>query len=327
MGAAKLHHYVPQFYLRRFVNEEGDFWAWDKINDRLFRTTPKSVAAESDFYKLYGFAGLEHALLTMEKQFADLEGQVSLITDQWLRWLGEVSRGDRIEIPSPNREVVSLYVALQIIRTADARDIICTIEHLAPNGRLSDKDRKLLQAAYLWGSNLAEPRKKGIGNLTEGGSSMLRLSDREKTRIHTQWLWDLDFIHTVAKRIEESIWIFGRNLTGCPFFTSDNPVAFKTGDNRKWAKVGVLAEGTYAVFPLSPQIVMYCHDGHDSVWRKIAKYNDCLSPVDFSIPMVEHENAGQVFNAWRFVISPANDFRFARDFAQTIGTDPHAPQG
>jgi hypothetical protein len=42
--------------------------------------------------------------------------------------------------------------------------------------------------------------------------------------------------------------------------------------------------------------------------------------------MVEHENAGQVFMAGRFVISPVDDFKFAREFAQTIGTDRYAPQ-
>jgi hypothetical protein len=326
MCPAKLHHYVPQFYLRRFENEEGYFWAWDKMNDKLFCTTPRTIGAESDFCKLHEFADLGRDPLTMEKQFAHLEGQVSIITNQWLRWLGELSRGDRIEIPRPNRKIISLYMALQFFRTADTKDFICTLERLAPRGELSDEDRRHIQAVYLWALELAKPSEKRTGNSAEKASSMVRLSDRDKTRIHTQWLWDLDFINTVAKRIQESIWIFGRNLASCPFFTSDNPVAFKTGDNRRWVKIGFLAEGTYIVFPLSPQIVMYCHDRHDSKWRKIAKYSDCLSPVEFDVPMVEHENAGQVFNAERFVISPLNDFKFAREFAQTIGTDRYAPR-
>ncbi len=40
--------------------------------------------------------------------------------------------------------------------------------------------------------------------------------------------------------------------------------------------------------------------------------------------MVEHENAGQVFMATRFVISCNDDFAFADEFVATIGTDIYA---
>ena len=134
-------------------------------------------------------------------------------------------------------------------------------------------------------------------------------------------------LESIAKRIEESIWIFGRNLTGYPFVTSDNPVAFHShlGDAHRWVKAGFLASGVYPVFPLSPEIVMYCYDGKDPKWSVLNKFNDTLSPVEFNVPLVRHDNAGQVFNAGRFVISPINDFEFAREFAKAIGTDRNAP--
>lgn len=127
--------------------------------------------------------------LTMEKQFSDLEGNVSLITDQWLHWLRELSPNSKIPIPSINRKIVSLYIALQFFRTADAKDIICAFAKEDATEELSDED---------------------------------------KTRIHTEFLWNLALMRRVAKRIEKSIWIFGRNQTDTPFVTSDNPVAFKT---------------------------------------------------------------------------------------------------
>jgi len=133
MSTARLHHYVPQFYLRRFADEDGKFWVWDKIRDKIFRTNPKRVGAESNFYKLYDFADLGRDPLTLEKQFADLEGQVSLITDQWLYWLRYTKHGDRIRIPKVNRRIVSLYIALQFCRTADARDTIVAIDGLPSN--------------------------------------------------------------------------------------------------------------------------------------------------------------------------------------------------
>jgi hypothetical protein len=55
MNGPKLHHYVPQFYLRRFVGRDGNLWVWDKTKDRAFASSPGSVAAETQFYRLHDF--------------------------------------------------------------------------------------------------------------------------------------------------------------------------------------------------------------------------------------------------------------------------------
>jgi hypothetical protein len=52
-----------------------------------------------------------------------------------------------------------------------------------------------------------------------------------------------------------------------------------------------------------------------------------VSPFEFTDGMVEHENAGQVYMASRFVVSPLDNFAFAREFAPTIGTDKYASEG
>jgi hypothetical protein len=49
-----------------------------------------------------------------------------------------------------------------------------------------------------------------------------------------------------------------------------------------------------------------------------------VSPIEFTEEMVMHENGGQVFMASRFVVSPNNDFEFAREFSPSIGTDKYA---
>jgi hypothetical protein len=286
MNVPKLHHYVPQFYLKRFADEKGRLWIWDKTKDVSFHTRPASVAAEKHFYRMLDLAEAGHDPLTMEKQFSDLEGEVSAVTDQWLNWFKDLRPGKKIRLSKANREIVSLYVALQYLRTADTRDILCA-----------------LSEAKIGGENL---------------------SSEERTRFHTTLLWNEEIVHSIAGRIKNSIWVFGRNGTDTPFLTSDNPVAFKTPDNRQWLKVGILSRGMYVVFPLSPMIVMYCYER--KYWAKLAKFDACISPVNFNKGMVDHENSGQVFMASRFVISPTNDFRYEREFAKSIGTDLYAPK-
>jgi hypothetical protein len=285
MNVPKLHHYVPQFYLRRFVGPDGRLCVWEKAKDRTFLATPKTIAAETDFYWLHEFEKLGHDPLTMEKQLSALEGQVALITEQWLHWIGQMSAEEKIPIPTPNRRIVARYIALQFLRTADTKDTICALYQL-------DRPDEVLSA-------------------------------EKRTELHTTLLWDLRILEKIEKHIEDAIWIFGRNRSATPFWTSDNPVAFKTANNKMWLKAGFISKGTYVVFPLSPTVVLYCHERN--FWRKIDGWDCIISPIEFDDEMIEHENAGQVFMASRFVISSVNDFHFAREFEPSIGTDKYAP--
>ncbi len=286
MSEPKLHHYVPQFYLRRFVNASGHLWLWDRGRDRTFRTLPKGVAAENHFYQIADLVEHGHDPLTMEKQFSRLEGEVAKITGQWLDWLRVMEPEEKIDVPSINRELVSAYVALQFLRTADAREI--------------------------------------LGTFVEQYEGRHPLSVAEKQGLHIDMLWDDNLVHGLASRIRNATWVFGRNMTGTPFITSDNPAAFRTGNNAMWLKAGIYATGTYSVFPLATDVVMYCYPKKPP-WEKIARLDRSLSPVVFTDEMVESENTGQVFMASRFVISPRNNFDLAREFAKTIGTDIYAP--
>jgi Protein of unknown function (DUF4238) len=281
------HHYVPQFHQRRFVGSDHRLWVWDKSIDRVFQTTPGSIAVEADFYRLHDFEELGYDPLVMEKQLSEMEGQMSLITEQWLDWLRTIDPGQRIEIPPPNRDIVARFMAVQFLRTADTRDILNSL-HSVDN-----------------------PHKP--------------LSKNQLTGMHTALMWDRATVDKIAGLIREAIWIFARNTTPTPFVTSDNPVAFRTKDDAMWLKARFVAEGTYAVYPLAPDIVMYCYER--TYWKKIDALNGCLSPVSLSDKMVESENSGQVFMAGRFVISPINDFAFVREFANTIGTDTYARYG
>lgn len=282
----KLHHYVPQFHLRRFANDTGHLWAWNKHTDAVFPISPGGIAAEKHFYKMADLAEQGHDPLTMEKQFSEIEGDTSPITDQWLGWLREGKTGDKIDIPIVNREIVSQYIALQFLRTADARDILSA--------------------------------------LIEKPEGAPRPSADEQRRAHTSLLWDLGLVKSLSDQIRKSIWIFGRNKTSTPFLTSDNPVIFKTSDNKMWLKVGVVSPDTYVTFPLAPDIVMYCYQRRGP-YGKLGKFNDTLSPVKFTKRLVESDNSGQVFKATRFVISPTDDFTFARGFLQYAKSQGEEP--
>ncbi|MBM3578448.1 MAG: DUF4238 domain-containing protein [Alphaproteobacteria bacterium] len=284
MNAPRRHHYVPQFHQRRFVDGASDrIWIWDRTSDRVFSTTPGSIAVESDFYRLHEYEALGHDPYVLEKQLAEMEAQISLITGQWLDWLRAAEIRQSIPIPEENRYYFSRFMAVQFLRTADTREILCAFH----------------EQHY--------PEKK--------------LSQVDQTNLHIELLWDPETVERIANFLKESIWIFARNQSMTPYWTSDNPVAFRTADNSMWVKAGFLTDGTYAVYPLAPDIVLYCHSG--STWNKLRQFDNTLSPVTITRELVESENTGQVFMAKRFVISPTDDFSLARRFAPTIGTDTY----
>jgi hypothetical protein len=220
--------------------------------------------------------------LVMEKQLSDLEGEVAKITNQWLDWFRIMSPTEKIEVPDVNRDLVSQYAAMQFIRTADSGDILAAFAKQSGGGK--------------------------------------ELSAADKQQLHLEMIWTSGIFPELAKRIKSATWIFGRGATSIPFVSSDNPVAFRTGDHSMWLKVGIYSEGTYSVFPLAPDVVMYCHP-REARWERLAVLDCCLSPVSFTEEMVDSENATQVFMASRFVISRRDDFQREREFARTIGTD------
>lgn len=282
---SQLHHYVPQFYLRRFADKVGRIWLWDRERDLTFNSTPKRVAARHNFYYLTEFARLGYDPHTMEKQFSDLEGQIALIIDNWLTLLGKMHPGELLPIPETNRQIISLFLAVQMLRTEEAREIL----------------------------------KAFIISLQNRSA----ISEEEMQLCHLNLLWDEETIANLTERFSSSIWIFGRNNTRIPFVTSDNPITFRTENNRQWLKIWPTEQGVYAAFPLAPEIILFCYP-REKKWKQFSSYDGCLSPIAFTEELVESENSGQVFMATRFLISPRADFRAERIFAKTIGTDTYA---
>lgn len=284
MSEPKLHHYVPQFHLRRFADERGQLWVWDKQSDRIFRTSPGGIAAETQFYRLTQYEPEGHDPLTLEKQLSQMEGEVTQITDQWLEWLRQMEPLDKVPIPRINRWIVARYLAVQMLRTLDTRELLAAIV---------ENDR-------------GQP-----------------VDAQEARELHTELMWDQRVVERFTKRFTSSMWIFARNDTATPFLTSDNPVSFRSPDNRQWLRSLMLVPGAYLVFAMSPDVVLYCHP-RLGPFRKLGKFADRLSPVVLDDEMVESENSGQVFMASRFVLSNRQDFAAERAFAETIGTDTFA---
>jgi hypothetical protein len=215
----------------------------------------------------------------MEQQLADMEFEAKQITDCWLR---QCKERNYIEIPEPNREIMSLFLTLQLLRTAEAR-----IE--------------LLQFAQLL--------------QTTGEIDPTYDARADVKGLHGALLWDDDLVKSIRKKIQDCIWIFACNDFDQPFFTSDHPALVKSKDHKMWIMGPRVFElGMYVVIPLTPRWIWYCKDRQ--YWKKLAEFDRSVSPVRFTPDMVNHENSGQVGMCSRFVFSRSANFAFAWEYCK-----------
>lgn len=267
MSTAALHHYVAQFYLKCFTDKRR-FWVFDKSTQTSFLASPRDVAAERNFYRIPEFVGTDADPLILERYFSEIEGFASEVIALFVERISHANEGEKLVYTRDEKWVISLYISLQFLRTAEQRRIVSLC---APNN-VSEDERVNLHARIIAGDG---------NSLCERGA-----------------------VRKIADRIYRSIWLFGRNGTATPFFTSDNPVVFRTADSKIRLKTAILSVGTYLAFPICPSIILFCHER--TYWKKIAKFGNSLSPVSFTDELVDSENWGQMAMASRFVMSPDN---------------------
>jgi len=210
---------VPQFYLRRFA-QNGHFWVFDKKTDRSFRTSPKSVAAETYFYKSALFERTPNALF-IEEGLSAIERDAAAITDQWIVKLQEMKPLERLEITKAERERFSLFVAVQWIRTLATREVLQRL--------LNEKEERY------------DPKQMATIH-----QSFLVLEDF--------------MLKELAEKIEGAIWAFGRNTTQTPFVTSDNPVTMHAPECSwiRWGVFDT--PGVCVTLPLSESLIFFGYE-------------------------------------------------------------------
>lgn len=274
----KIHHYVPQFYLARFVDDDGHLWVYDKHIDNVFCSSPRNIGCEKGFYTLPELLDIGANVTHLESQFSEIEGEASRIIACWLT---QLEQHDRVMIPEVNREIMSQFLVLQLLRTAEARE-------------------QLLQFA----EGLAQ---ETIAFLPEQDPRA------DATSLHAHLLWDEELIASMSERVKGMIWVFARNHTTTSFCTSDHPVLIKSKDSKDWLMgARVFDAGVYLVYPLTPEWILYCKD--PSHWTNLLPFDCRVSPVQFTMYMAEHENSGQIGMSRRFVYGNSADFSFTRMF-------------
>src|SRR4051794_13581231 len=112
MARAKLHHFVPQFYLRHWCDSAGKLWVYPLDGTSPFRASPRQFAAETNLYTPR--IGAEAVRHDTEDWLSGWEGHFAKV------WPEIVDRADNPR----TRANVARFIGTLIARHPKYRDVV-----------------------------------------------------------------------------------------------------------------------------------------------------------------------------------------------------------
>lgn len=322
MADTKKEHYVPRCYLRNFTLENEKIQVFDKYKVQVRPQNIMDVAMENYFYdikfneliKLAEEDEMDRIKADLmeiaqendwgkildildekyiEKHFSFLEGVYSKLSQ---RFIENSYNGNEWVIKNcfafseMDKELMSLFIAIQIIRTKTFR---CT---------LADTIQKLYQTmAYKMQTKSADMLSKDDFEV-EVNRDFVKLQ-------HSSMILDEEVAVGMAEVLNEHIWVMYVNKTNTPFYTSDTPVANIPHKYDEYMGYGGLrSEGIEIVFPLTPNLMIGMYER--STYSAI--FSDRQFVVLTTKEQIEYYNRVQVINSYRCVFSSNDSFDLAK---------------
>ncbi len=218
MSKVKKQHFVPRFYLKNFVNQNGKIFAFDITKGNSFGTSIENIAHRKFFYDFDStkdFGGDQ----IIEKALAKFEGQSAQI---FRKLIGYLEKGDLSEFTTKDRLTLAEYIIIQQARTLESR---VTGQHFA-----QELERQLI---------------------SKGGTKEFILAsglEASKFDAKAQQLFGL-MTPPLMRDVEDlsnRIWVFWDNKTKNKFLSSDHPVVGYNHEDRSYSAYELY-------FPLSPR--------------------------------------------------------------------------
>lgn len=339
INKVKRQHYVPQFYLKRWVNDISDtqIWIYDKERKKTFSNSVQSVASSNYFYD-FPNVSQEHMDQMCEKIEETIKDETEKV--KALEYItGQLYEKSLSEIEAINSEVIkgiikrgegvralpleyftkhqfikiedilelSFFIALQHTRTTETRIVFEQFtqqfgKHLTDNIDKVEEDEELKE-------KLCEDIfKEYIESVKSGkfGKSSFSVSVNEKyTKIqHLRMMFDIaEDIENIIKHYK---WILCINNSEIPFFTCDNPVVKKANLTHPFYSNGFNSKGIEIYYPISPKYAI-CIIEPSYLKEKASNLLD-RTIWNFSKENVIHYNDLIVKNATSQIYSNQNDF-------------------
>lgn len=327
---SKKAHYVPQVYLRCFIDDKScrsadsssfHLSVFDKINKKQFSSNIKDIAEERFFYTL-----TQRDSVTLPEHIRDSIKKVQsksniVITDEIERKLSKIEgryplfykevvervRNYRVKNPVPllcenEKSMIIQYLIIQLLRSPKYRNVLQEINQERANiiKRNDSKNARNIEGANLLGvvDHVTEKDKEEAINLLK--SSMM-----SKTQ-QLNKIFNLDIWKFYENIFSSHKLVIFNNKTRFPFFTSDTPVAI-TRDESK-SKFSWRTCSLY--YPLNNKLILV-------LLPKISKNkglrdNSLMNLYKKDEQDVRQINMIQIDNACQYIYSSCDDFSLVK---------------
>lgn len=227
MSKAKLHHFVPQFYLRQWCDADEKLWVYPIDGRPPFQANPRNFAAESNLYTPK--PGAPHVADDTESWFSEWEGLFAR------EWPGIVDRADNPQ----TRKNIARFLGTLVARHPEERNAV------------GEMNRRLVEAVR----EVADEEQISIivkdATVNVKASEIREFGRTDEASVRTDFIRLMPAMaKTIAEALFQRNWgiVFSEKRS---FITSDHPVASVRGTSRK-PTFGFATPGTLVFFPISP---------------------------------------------------------------------------
>lgn len=224
-------HYVPQFIMRNFADENGLLCIIDKQSSPIRDIKSKSTAIlfENDMYETKNLDGSYFDRNVIENKFAQIERHIANVLQAV-----DSELSNRRTLSSDEEAAFSLFIALQLVRLPLVRKII----NSSPKGRFtSDVDKEIYDKATY--RMILLSRESGFEYLKENG---LELSAEAKEQLKGQSLLE----YTASFILSECAIYVLVTPDDQQYVLSDMPILIDSFSDAKY------------IFPVAPRIAICC---------------------------------------------------------------------
>jgi len=279
------HHYLPEFYLRGFVDPDNEpyLWIYEKGDTEIRKASPKDAAVLRNYYSFTTPEG-EKDSETFEDFLAEIETQVAPI-------LQKIQAEESLE--QAERQWFALFVALIMTRVPNWR------ENSEKGFAQVIKKCNKVWAAHdegfrTWVAGFETSTGKKINTSIEELQKTF-LEERYDLKVNPQL--SLDFILLAVKLspvFYDMTWSFLKATDDYKFVTSDNPIHRRTSTPGPppFAGVGLLNKNVELTLPISKDLAFL------GSWKDVKGY------VQLNNQMVREITRRTVLSASRFVFAP-----------------------
>jgi hypothetical protein len=277
------HHYIPRFYLKNFAcDEDKKFLYVYEYKGKIFKSSISDIGVKKGFYTFINKFTKQKTSI-VEDFFASIENKTAPVLDR-------IIRSEKINIDNEEKELLSLFMSILVIRTPRFTSIsenfeIETMKNIAKiiaqNPKVFFKFVKKHWKQDMKDDEIEQLRKsileidKRFGITIKNGKAYFFKRGMEMVLLLTD-----TFLN--SKR-----WHLLINNTSYPFITSDNPIAIQKVKHLPEIMSKGFGYGTI-IFPISPKLCLLLRN--QPLKKDIIEINDIdhVEKINHSIMILSH---------------------------------------